>query len=70
MGVLVYKTNINHVQDVDRIKPYFDDQAGILRWNVDIEDSDKVLRIEAESDISATVVTLVQEAGFRCAELE
>lgn len=70
MGVLVYKTNINHAQDVDRVKPYFDDQAGIQRWNVDVEDSDKVLRVEAESDISETIVTLVQEAGFQCVELD
>lgn len=70
MEVLVYKTNIHHPYDVELIRPYLTDQAGILKWTVDIEDEDRVLRIEAMTDISGKVEHLVREAGYWCCELE
>lgn len=70
MEVLVYKTNINHKRDVEQVKPYFTDQSDILKWNVDIEDEDRVLRVEAQSDISSKIEHLVRNAGYLCWELE
>ena len=70
MEVLVYKTNINQKYDIDQVRPYFDDHSDILKWHVDIEDKDKVLRIEAHSDISGKIEHLLQKAGYLCDELE
>lgn len=70
MEVIVYKTNINHPADIERVKPYFNGQPDILKWNVDIEDEDRVLRVEAESNISGKIEHLIQRAGYHCAELE
>lgn len=69
MEVLVYKTNINDPHDVERIKPFFKEQSEILKWNVDIEDDDRVLRVEAHSDMSGKIETLVCQAGYWCKEL-
>jgi hypothetical protein len=70
MEVLVYKTNIDHPGDVERVRPYFDEHPEILKWHVDMEDEDHVLRIEAQSDISGKVENLVRGAGYFCGELE
>lgn len=70
MQILVYKTNISHKIDVDRIKPLLTGHNNIMAWNVDIEDIDKVLRIEAKTDISVEVLDLINKAGYQCGELE
>ena len=70
MEVLVYKTNINHTQDVEQVRPYLSEHTDILKWHVDIEDEDRVLRVEALSDISGKIEHLVRNAGYTCDELE
>jgi len=70
MEVLVYKTNINHVNDVEVVRSYLNKQTGIKKWNVDIEDVDCVLRVEVDSDISSVVENIVRKAGYKCLELE
>ncbi len=69
MEVLILKTNIRYKKDVKEVAPLLDGQDNISRWNIDLNDIDKVLRIEA-NDIELTeVVQLIQEAGFHCEEL-
>jgi hypothetical protein len=70
MEVLVYRTNIQHYDDIERIKPIFNKQTDILKWHVDLEDVDCVLRVEAQGNISDKIETLVQKAGYWCGELE
>jgi hypothetical protein len=46
-----------------------DGRDSISRWNIDLEDIDKVLRIES-NDIELTeIVQLIHNAGFQCEEL-
>jgi len=69
MEVLVLKTNIRYKKHVKEVAPLLDGQNSISRWNIDLNDIDKVLRIES-NDIELTeVVQLIQEAGFYCEEL-
>ena len=70
MEVLVYKTNINHRHDIDQVRPYFNNQSEILKWNVDTEDKDTVLRVEVQKDISGTIESLIRKAGYQCIEFE
>jgi hypothetical protein len=37
--------------------------------NFDLEDCDKILRVESEFEISKTVTKLVNSKGFKCVEL-
>lgn len=44
----------------------------ITRWTVDLEDCDRVLRIETASETvleAATIVELMNRLGFSCSEL-
>lgn len=39
-------------------------------WNFDLDDCDKILRIEGTAEIAPSVIRLLQDAGFDCEELE
>lgn len=69
MEILVFKTNIHLKEDIQRVGNIFKKEKDILTWNVDTEDCDKVLRIEAVADITRKVEFLVKDAGFHCREL-
>lgn len=64
MEVLIYFTNIDTVADVRTISADFDAMAAIKRWTVDIEDCDKVLRIEAATDLSEQIEETLAKNGY------
>lgn len=68
--ILVFKTNINDRQTVERAGRLLDANDDILKWNFDLWDIDNVLRVEAHLDCSDTVIQCLSEAGFYCATLE
>jgi len=67
--VLVFKTNINNPRQVKLIANTLDTCPDILKWNVDLADVDKVLRIEATHGQCGRVIELVNRAGYACEEL-
>jgi hypothetical protein len=69
LRVLVFKTNLRFKKDIRLISPVFNREAGILRWNVDTRDVDKVLRIETNGLTEKEVIALVTGAGYCCEEL-
>lgn len=69
MEILVFKTNIQFREDIQKVGNILMKEQGILAWNVDTDDCDKVLRIEATADITKKVAFLVTNAGFHCCEL-
>ena len=69
MEILVLKTNISSKKQVKTVAPLLNGQESISRWNIDLNDIDKVLRIEASDIELDEVVQLIQEAGFYCEEL-
>lgn len=69
MEILVFKTNIYHKEDIRKVEDIFKANKDILAWNVDVEDCDKVLRIEAVADISPKLKRSLSQAGYYCKEL-
>ena len=69
MQVLILKTNINSKRQVKAVAPLLNNQEQIARWNIDLHDVDKVLRIESAELAAEEVVQLISEAGFFCEEL-
>jgi hypothetical protein len=70
MEILVFKTNLESFKQTLKLYPLLKTIKGILNWNVDLEDTDKILRLET-AGLSATLVEQVlQTAGFYCRELE
>lgn len=67
--VLVFKTNINNLRQVKSIAASLDGCPEILKWNVDLADIDRVLRVEATHAQCGRVIELVTSAGYACEEL-
>lgn len=70
MQVLVFKTNLTDMYHVSKVEPYLAKHPHIQRWNVDLHDCDKVLRIETEQLKPVEVENILWEAGYYCEELE
>ncbi len=67
--VLVFKTNITNLSDLHSVAPMLTGEQDILKWNVDLHDIDKVLRIETNNLNPLEIANLLQGAGFLCEEL-
>lgn len=67
--VLVFKTNIVTDEEVNDISYYLEANDDVLRWNVDRQDCDNVLRIETNKLLPNEVEGFVREAGYFCEEL-
>jgi hypothetical protein len=70
MEILVFKTNVEDKKHVRRLFKLFRTLQGIMRWNVDLHDNDKVLRVVTANLSPRTIETTLQQAGYFCKELE
>ena len=69
MEVLVFKTNVTSRKKVSMVAPLLTSFPKIRQWNFDLDDCDKVLRIEAAGLNPGSVEQLLLKAGFDCREL-
>jgi hypothetical protein len=70
MEVLVFKTNIRYKKQIHAVATRLDQISDINRWNFDLQDKDKILRIETAT-ISPTIIeNTLQQAGYFCEELD
>jgi hypothetical protein len=68
LEILVFKTNIHQEEQLEKVGRILN-KKGILRWNVDKHDIDKVLRIEALDIEPEEVIHWLQKEGLECEEL-
>lgn len=68
--VLVFKTNKNvpdYTEQVDRALENF---KGKIQWNLDLDDRDKILRVESDQVTAEEIIEKMRQADFYCEELE
>ena len=70
MDILIFKTNLNNPELINQVQPFIQNMQGIQRWNIDIQDCDNVLRIEATELSPRSVEAVLQNAGYYCEELQ
>ena len=70
MEILVFKTNLTDTNRINDIEATLDIHPNIIKWNVDMDDSDNVLRIEANDLAPKEVEALLWNAGYYCEELD
>ena len=70
MQILVFKTNVTSRKKAGMVAPLLSSFPAIRRWNFDLRDCDKVLRIEATGLNPGLVEQLLGKAGFNCRELD
>lgn len=67
MKVFIFRTDIRTKRKVKSLKPLFNNHSTIANWYIDLEDKDKVLKIEALDNLQEReVIELVREQGFSC----
>ena len=69
MNVYVFKTSINK-KDVRLVNAILSSVIPQSKWNFDLEDSDKILRIESKTDIAEIVCLNLEIDGIKCKELK
>lgn len=68
--VLVFKTTVNNPGEARRVKPHLDKVLLPARWNFDLTDCDRILRVEGAPHASTAVISTLRQLGFDCAELD
>jgi len=70
MEILVFKTNLTDTKRISDVEPSLDIHPHIIQWNVDLNDSDNILRIVSNQIKGREVEQLLFNAGYYCEELE
>lgn len=70
MNILVFKTSVHDPLIVNVLKPSLDSLVGEGKWNFDLSDCDKVLRIASATVKPKSAIELMSRFGVQCAELE
>jgi hypothetical protein len=68
--IFVFKTSVKTKILIKKLKPHIDIILPKVKWNFDLEDCDKILRIESEEDIVLKITNLLKNHNFDCEELE
>ena len=69
VNLLIFKTNIVNKKQATKVAKLLDAEDDILRWNIDRQDVDRVLRIEAINLGTREIISIIQKAGHFCEEL-
>ena len=70
MEILVFKTSVKYKKHVKQLTPLLNKLPANSTWNFDLEDPDKILRVETKDDIAARVKEALTLNGFACEELK
>lgn len=68
-GILVFKTDIRTRRQATGICNLLNAQEGVVRCTVDVEDCDKILRVEVKWEQSRALEMLVRQQGIFIEEL-
>ena len=68
--VEVYKTNVRHKRQAKRLIGVLSKQFPMFSINFDLEDCDKILRVEGRNIPQEKIARLVTESGYQCNVLE
>lgn len=67
--VHVFKTSVVSKKQVRAVGSFLNILLPSEEWNFDLEDCDKILRVETEEVAPETVITILTSQGFYCDEL-
>ena len=69
MNVYVFKTSVTP-KDLKQVQPLLEGLVPQGYWNFDLEDCDRILRVESPENISKFICQRLQKVDFFCEELE
>ena len=68
--VEVFKTNVQEQDQAGRLLVLLTQQFPLSRINFDLDDCDKILRVEAEIIAQEEIMALIRRSGYQCFVLE
>jgi hypothetical protein len=68
--VEIFRTNVKRKRQAKTVMDILSKQFPLFHINFDLEDCDRVLRIEGENICHHTIRELMAENGYRCEVLE
>jgi len=69
MIISVYKTDVNAKSKLRKAKPVLNRILLDSKWNFDLEDCDKILRVESYISFSEILIKELSKIGIHCEEL-
>ena len=65
--LFLFKTDIETKNKVKTIKLFLDSHPSVIKWSIDIQNIDNVLKIEAKNDLSKNhIINQIKTQGFYC----
>lgn len=68
--IYVFKTSVKTKTQAKNLKPHIDKILPKAKWNFDLDDCDKILRIDSEENVVFKITGLLNIHEFYCEELE
>ena len=68
--IYIFKTSVKTKIQVKKLKPHIDKTLPNEKWNFDLGDCDRILRIESEENIVLKITDLLNLHKIYCEELE
>jgi hypothetical protein len=68
--IFIFKTSVKAKMQVKKLKPHIDKRLPKAKWNFDLEDIDKILRIDSQENIVLIIIDLLNIHNYSCEELE
>lgn len=67
--VYVFKTSVKTKKEIRLLKSSLDKLLIQSNWNFDLEDCDRILRIDSLIENSEAIIKLLNDNDFKCEEL-
>jgi hypothetical protein len=68
--IYIFKTTVKTKSEVKKLKPHIDKTFPNEKWNFDLDDCDRILRIDSEENIVLKITDLLNLHKIYCEELE
>ncbi|OFY84677.1 MAG: hypothetical protein A3F72_16040 [Bacteroidetes bacterium RIFCSPLOWO2_12_FULL_35_15] len=66
MKIFLFKTDVKNDYQKKMVAPVINQIKGINRWSFDLEDKNKVLRVEGHGLKPQQIEEMISNAGFKC----
>jgi len=67
--IYIFRTSVKTEKDIQKLMPYLNELLLQAKWSFDLDDCDKILRIDSLNEVSKAVTKLMHITGFECEEL-
>ena len=68
--IFVFKTSVKTKLQAKKLKLHIDTILPNAKWNFDLEDIDKILRVDSEENVVLKIIDLQNIHNYSCEELE